>query len=107
MMEQDYHDCPFYGEKRCCGDEIDEFINRVQGLSINLIFNNGQKINIHPWVITEVVDYGNSWVAMRQNTPEYLTLDVSRLTLGSRYIYSRYHHWGKLTVMKRNYCPLK
>lgn len=80
MIEHDYRSCSLYGQRECCGYSIDGFIRRVEGFSIKLNFRTGRSINIHPWVVNEVIDLGDRWLARRQNTPEYLAVDSGNLT---------------------------
>ncbi|KKP66914.1 MAG: hypothetical protein UR63_C0026G0007 [Candidatus Roizmanbacteria bacterium GW2011_GWC2_35_12] len=102
-----YRKCPKYGEKECCSLNIDAFIAHVEGFSVNLTFKNKETINIHPWMISEVIDGGDRWTAIRQNTPEYEAIDTTTLTQKSRILFGKHHHWGKMTYMKGKHCPLK
>jgi len=103
----EYHLCPKYGQKDCCSQHIEAFRRHVEGFSVDLTFITGETINVHPWIISEVIDNGNSWVVNRQNSPEYEDIDTKRLTQKSRILYARHHHWGSMTYYKNRTCPLK
>lgn len=107
MIEHDYRSCSIYGQENCCGYSIDSFIRRVEGFSVNLQFQDGRNINIHPFVINEVIDLGDKWLVRRQNTLEYLEVDSRALTQKSRLLYARHHHWGQADFIKKFNCPLR
>ncbi len=103
----EYTSCQKYGQRECCSAHIDAFRAHVESFSINLTFNNTETISIRPWMISQVVDSGDRWTAIRQNTAEYEAIDTTTLTQKSRILYGKHHHWGKATFMKGKYCLLK
>ena len=64
----EYTSCEKNGQTECCSFHIDAFIFHVENFSVSLTFNTQETINIHPWQISEVVDSGDRWTAIRQNT---------------------------------------
>jgi len=94
-------------EVDCCVDLMQPWIDRMNGFTINLVFEDGSNIDIAPWEVSEVQELDDRWIAIRQNTDEYESVDTGNLTQKSRFLYAKHHHWGKMTVHKKKHCPLK
>jgi hypothetical protein len=99
---------PNCDEIKCCKEMMQPFIDHINTFTVHLVFNDGNSIDIRPWVISEIQEFDDKWIAIRQNTPEYEDVDTANLTLESRiFLYARHHHWGIFTVHKVKVCPLK
>lgn len=93
--------------ENCCINLMQPFINHINGFKVNLIYADGGSINIAPWEVSEVIEDDDKWTAVRQNTQQYEELEVSLLTLESRRLYSKHHHWGTYVVEKSKKCPFR